>query len=299
MSRVATTSVLVLGVLLLAVTPAWGSNEGTAGSNGNGGYDVHAKSESGDPGQSSAPSAGHTVSRGTGRPTTCTANGVTGPITAVALSDQQVEDAFTHHASFFTGHAEPGTYYKVYCGGQYLNIEWVPDGTPAPGQGGPIPAPVDPRAIAQDAIDHVTLPTPVIHLNPAGDQLVNLATWLWIDPGAMQVPPVSVDAGPVTVTATATAVRVRWDMGNGEVVTCNGPGTPWTPGHTGSSPDCGYTYTHSSAAQPDEAYKVTATVEWAAAYTVTGAPGGGPLPGLQRSASRPIRVAEAQAVNTR
>ncbi len=83
---------------------------------------------------------------------------------------------------------------------------------------------------------------PVIHLNPAGDQLVNLATWLWIDPGAMQVPPASVDAGPVTVTAT---------------------------------------------------------VEWAAACTVTGAPGGGPLPGLQRSASRPIRVAEAQAVKTR
>jgi hypothetical protein len=216
----------------------------------------------------------------------------------VPLSDREVEDAFTHHASFFTGHAEPGTYYKVYCGGEYLNIEWVPDGSPAPGAGGPVPAPIDPRAVAQDALGHVQLPTPVININPTGEQLVNLPTWLWIDPAGMQVAPLPVTAGPVTVTVTPKAVRVRWDMGNGDVVTCTGPGTPWAQGDAGSSPDCGYTYTRSSAQQANKTYKVTATVDWTATYTVTGAPGGGPLPGLQRTASRQVRVAETQAINT-
>jgi hypothetical protein len=87
-------------------------------------------------------------------------------------------------------------------------------------------------------------------------------------------------------------------MGNGDVVTCTGPGTSWAKGDAGPSPDCGYTYTRSSARQPGKTYKVTATVDWTATYTVTGAPGGGPLPGLQRTASRPVRVAEAQALNT-
>jgi hypothetical protein len=114
----------------------------------------------------------------------------------------------------------------------------------------------------------------------------------------MQVAPLPVTAGPVTVTVTPKAVRVRWDMGNGDVVTCTGPGTPWAQGDAGSSPDCGYTYTRSSAQQANKTYKVTATVDWTATYTVTGAPGGGPLPGLQRTASRQVRVAETQAINT-
>ena len=86
-------------------------------------------------------------------------------------------------------------------------------------------------------------------------------------------------------------------MGNGDVVTCTGPGTPWQ-GQSGPSPDCGYAYPRSSAGQPGSSYTVTATVDWTASYTVTGAPGGGPLPGLQRTSSRQVRVAEAQAINT-
>ena len=296
MSRVAATAVLAAVAVLCPLSSARADENGTATSTDNG-YDATATSSDSSSPQSTGPGPVRSASTASSGPTTCTANGVTGPITSKALTDQQIEDAFTHHASYFHGHEEPGQYYEVFCGGEYLNIEWVPDGSPPPGQGGPLPAPVDPRAIAVDAEKEITLPTPGIHLNPAGDQLVNLPTWLWIDPADLQAPPLSVSAGPVTVTVNATAVRVRWDMGDGHVVTCNGPGTPWT-GQSGASPDCGYTYARSSSNQPGEAYKVTATVDWSASFTVTGAPGGGPLPTLQRSASIPVRVAEAQALNT-
>ena len=298
MQRLVTLVVLVASALVVVAGPSWAQNTSGGATTDRGGYTPRAHADDNSPPQSSGPQGtpvSHDVSLGA---TTCTAGGVTGPITAVPLSDQRIEDAFTHHAQWLRGHDQPGTYYDVFCGGQFLNVEWVPDGSPPPGAGGPVPAPIDPRAIAQDAIDHMPLPTPVINFNPTGDQLVNLPTWLWIDAAGMQVPPASATAGPVTVTVTATAVRVRWDMGTGDVVTCAGPGTPWTQGQSGPSPDCGYTYKKSSASQPSSSYTVTATVDWTATFSVNGAPGGGPLPGLQRTASRQVRVAEAQAVNT-
>ena len=63
--------------------------------------------------------------------------------------------------------------------------------------------------------------------------------------------------------------------------------------------DCSYTWTQSSAGQPDGAYQVTATVYWQVAWTATGAPGGGNLGQVPGPAAHvAVRVAESQAVNT-
>ena len=164
----------------------------------------------------------------------------------------------------------------------------------------PLPSPVvDPQVLAAQARNTLALPTPDIRLNPAPpqDQLVHLATWMWL---ANWAPASSQAAVPgVTVTVTAQPDRVIWDMGNGDQVVCAGPGTPYdaNKAEEAQHSDCTYTYRRSSAGRPNESYVITATVEWSAAWSVAGAPGGGSLPGLRRSSSVSVRVAEIQAIN--
>jgi hypothetical protein len=61
-----------------------------------------------------------------------------------------------------------------------------------------------------------------------------------------------------------------------------------------SSPDCGHTYTRSSAGVPGQAYPVTATVTWE--ITWTGGGEQGTLPALETTSTTVFRVAESQAL---
>lgn len=166
----------------------------------------------------------------------------------------------------------------------------------------PQPPAVDPAALAQQALGYVPVPTPGIGMNPPSDrdQFVGLPIWLWLDRGGWQPVSASASAGGVTVTVTAVPERVSWDMGNGDTLSC-GPGTPYDPRRPEhqQSTDCSYTYRRSSASQPRERYQVTATATWHATWTVSGAPGGGDLGAIRRSATAEVRVAEAQAINTK
>src|SRR4051812_32377496 len=58
--------------------------------------------------------------------TTCTAHGVSGPISSKPVPDNVVEAWYTsggHAPSWAHGYEQPGTFYYVYCGGEYLNVE--------------------------------------------------------------------------------------------------------------------------------------------------------------------------------
>lgn len=184
-------------------------------------------------------------------------------------------------------------WYWVSCpdgtGGETLDLVPVPRDTP----------PVDPVALRNEALGRLLLPQPSIAMNPAGDQVVHVASWLWIDDADWQPHAESVTAGSVTTTVTATPRRVVWDLGNGDTTVCDGPGVPYDPSRSASeqATDCSYTYIHTSGGQPDDAYQVTATIEWEVSWSVTGATGGGPLPPLSTSAPVPVRVAEMQALN--
>jgi hypothetical protein len=187
----------------------------------------------------------------------------------------------------------PGRWYLRICdigNGQTTGTTvWLPD-----------PA-VDPEALAQQASDRAPIPAPEIRLNPpAGEeQVVNVPMWMWLDSSAWQPVSASASAGAVTVTATAAPQSVRWDMGNGDVVVCDGPGTPYDTERPAAEQqsDCTYTYRRSSAGQPGAAYRLTVTTTWAVSWTVTGAPGGGSLGVASRTTSSSVRVAEIQAVN--
>ena len=91
--------------------------------------------------------------------------------------------------------------------------------------------------------------------------LVGLQTWMWVDnPDTQTYGPATADASidGWTLTMTGTVESIDWDMGDGTVVRCTGPGTPyvmdkhkWAP-----SPDCGHMYTKQGH------YTVTATAHW-------------------------------------
>ena len=160
---------------------------------------------------------------------------------------------------------------------------------------------VNPAVLAQQAASQLPLTAPSIEMAPpaTSEQLVNVSTWLWINPAAWQGQSATAAAGPVSATATATPVEVVWNMGDGQQISCAGPGTPYDPSNSNATTNCSYTWTQSSAGQPGGAYQVTATVYWQVTWTATGAPGGGNLGRVPGPAAHvAVRVAESQAVNT-
>ncbi|MFE9748256.1 hypothetical protein ACFYOT_25400 [Saccharothrix saharensis] len=166
---------------------------------------------------------------------------------------------------------------------------WVPasGGEPA----------VSPQQLAELARNRLRLPSATIAASPAGTQLVNLPTWLWLSGGWEEVS-ASASVPSVSVTAVAKPISAAWSMGDGGSVTCPGPGTPFTAGRDprNGSPDCGYTYSASSAGQPADAYTVTVTVTWT--VTWSGAGQGGSLPNMTTSTSSAFRVAESHGIAT-
>jgi hypothetical protein len=197
-------------------------------------------------------------------------------------------------ASIGVGGAQPGQWVFPYCSGPGVIDPMAPVWVTG-AQAAAVTVGVDPAAVGQQAVKHLALASPTIEMAPpAGSpQLVSVATWLWINPGAFQTLTASASAGTVTATATATPSKVVWDMGDGHQVTCDGPGTPYSAADSTATTDCSYTWSQAGA------YQVSATVYWSVTWTATGAPGGGNL-GLQAgpAADVPVTVTESQAINT-
>lgn len=191
---------------------------------------------------------------------------------------------------------EAGAYYTVRCiTGPLSQLVifnlWVPANRPA----------VAPQTLAQVARRYLPLPLPIIHTNPPAsvDQVVNVPTWLWVDPATWGVRTATASVPNESATVTATPVSVTWTMGDGSRVVCRGPGTPYAGGDPARpSPDCGHTYRQSSAGQPGLRYPVTATTTWRITWVASGVvAASGSLAPLLRTATTSLRVAEAQTVN--
>ncbi|MDQ1438227.1 MAG: hypothetical protein QOK43_1856 [Acidimicrobiaceae bacterium] len=154
-----------------------------------------------------------------------------------------------------------------------------------------------PEALRQQALAHLGLPKPTIETSPPADklQLVNLESWLSVAGGWETLTSTAAVPG-VSVTVRAEPRRVVWEMGTGDTVVCDGPGSTYDGARPGDEqPPCAYGWPRSSAREADGAFHVTATLQWAVSWTITGAPGGGSLPGMQQSTTRAMRVGEAQA----
>ncbi len=194
-------------------------------------------------------------------------------------------------------HKGNGAWYVYKCSSPgwhdalYRPPVWMAEGPSASG--------LPPVAVlAEQARQQLRLPTPSIQANPHGEQLVRLPTWLWLERGGWQDVSATASVPGEQVTALARPREVTWLMGDGDTVTCHGPGTPFPNGGdpAAASPTCGHTYRSSSAGQPGQSYPVRAIVRWT--ITWSGAGQSGTFPDLTTSATAVFRVAEAQALNS-
>ena len=197
-------------------------------------------------------------------------------------------------ASIGVGGAQPGQWVFPVCAGpgviDPMPPIWVTGALPAAAV-----VQVNPVVVAQQAVKQLLLASPTIEMAPpsGSPQLVGVATWMWVNPGAWQTLSASATAGTVTTTATATPSKVVWNMGDGATVTCDGPGTAYSPAAPNATTNCSYTWAQAGT------YQVTATLYWSVTWTAVGAPGGGNL-GLQAgpAAQVAVTVTESQAINT-
>lgn len=159
------------------------------------------------------------------------------------------------------------------------------------------PAGPDPRVLAQTAIASMNLRPISIGIvpedRPGSVGLVGMPVWLWAaNPSQQTWGPIArtASAGGVTVRATANVSRVRWQMGDGNVVICTGPGTVYEDRFGRSdSPTCGYTYRRQGT------YTVRAESQWSVAWSGMGVSGTIPVT-LTRATT--ITVGELQVITT-
>jgi hypothetical protein len=163
----------------------------------------------------------------------------------------------------------------------------------------PKPA-MSPRDVAQEAVKEIRLPAPAMNTSPRDGvpQWVNFPMFLWTDSRDWHSLSATANVPGLQVSATATPESLTWDMGDGSVVTCTGPGTPFTDSTpaTSVSPDCGYVYRRASDAEPSGEFTVRVTEAWR--VTWVGGEQSGTLPDLTATSSIAVRVAESQALVT-
>jgi uncharacterized Zn-finger protein len=179
-------------------------------------------------------------------------------------------------------------------------IEVAQPGTPATPGTNTVTTP-PPVVVAQQAVKQIDLPSTGIEMAPptTSPQLVNVSTWLWLDAATWKTYTATASIAGVSATATATPEKVIWNMGDGNAVTCDGPGTPYDPSQPNATTTCSYTWSAPSNTQTGGVYQVTATIEWQVTWTAVGAAGGGNLGLVPGPADRvAIQVTESQAINT-
>jgi len=167
----------------------------------------------------------------------------------------------------------PGVWGMVSCPPLPPYLTWVPTGAPAP-------ATPSPAQLARSALATLHLDAPQVGTAPPTNKLVvNLATYLWVEPGVWRTLRATASVGSVSATVVATPSKVVWTMGDGNTVTCTGPGTPYNPNADPStqSTNCSYAYPAPSTKQPNGAYDLTARVYWHVIWTSSGVAGDGDL----------------------
>ena len=158
---------------------------------------------------------------------------------------------------------------------------------------------VDPNQLAVDALESVGIEPPAIRTSPSenGRLYVQIPTWLWLEPSWWQTYEATADAGRVWSTVRATPVATTWSLGDGQSVSCLGPGTAWRQGLPEDATDCAHTYRTSSAATPGGKFHLEATVTFEISWT-SNAADGGTLPAITRTSTRDVEVGEIQAIGT-
>jgi hypothetical protein len=154
--------------------------------------------------------------------------------------------------------------------------------------------------LAERALAHAPWPAVRIETSPPSNRLaVNFPVWLHVESGWQSVRASASLAG-VTATVTARPARVRFEMGDGHAVTCQGAGSAYDPDLSWQQNldrrSCGYTYRTSSAGSPSGRFTVRASITYAVSWSASGAPGGGSLGGYTWRTSLPVTVGQIETL---
>lgn len=163
-------------------------------------------------------------------------------------------------------------------------------------------------AMTQRAYDMQELPLFYANAAPTGtvdDPFVTgVETHLWISSALFQ--PVVAEAeipGLMRVTVTATPADPVWRAGDRTApFTCGGPGEPWNDGDRVA--ECGHVYQDSTSIAPSGTFTLAVTTTWNVVsecvnLATGGSCGGSIMPPRILTTTRPVTVAEIQAIVTR
>ena len=158
--------------------------------------------------------------------------------------------------------------------------------------------PPDPAVLGQQAMESMNLKAIDIGIvpedTPGSIGIIGMPTWMWVEaPGENTMGPItrSASARGYTVTATAKVTKIVWNMGDGQTVTCTGPGTPYADSYgKQSSPNCGHTYIRQGR------YTISATSYWTVNWSGIGQTGTIPI---DFTTTTNITMGESQVINQR
>lgn len=158
--------------------------------------------------------------------------------------------------------------------------------------------PPDPKVLAQQAVALMRLRAVTVGMVPepvAGRVgLVGMPVWLWVaspDVHSWGPATATASAGGYSVTATGQVSYVRWEMGDGGVVSCSSVGSVWTADKGKvPSPDCGYVYAQQGT------YTVRATSYWVIHWSGIGQTG---VINTSYTSSVVVTIGELQTVVTK
>ncbi len=163
-----------------------------------------------------------------------------------------------------------------------------------------------PQRLVNAVINEAYEQTPVLAFYPESSPpgtreaplIAQLETWLWIDEADWAPVSVTASVPPLSVTTTAIPVRAVWAGGDDPSTVVCGRGVPYDLGRPeeSQSSDC-TTFFRNSSAVAD--YELGLEVTWEVSYSCSSVCGSGTLDPIVTASTRPVRVAELQAVITR
>ncbi|GAB3474678.1 hypothetical protein GCM10027440_05430 [Nocardiopsis coralliicola] len=193
-----------------------------------------------------------------------------------------------------SGGAMAGTVCSGEGNGQECTTSVAEAADPEAGDGEPA---FDPAAVADEARDALALPDPGIATSPdqGSPVLVRVPVWLWIDEETWQPETAEAEVPGGSVSVTATPESASWEMGDGAVVECEGPGRAYDPARddpAASSPECGHTYT---TAAERGGFPVEVGVVWSVTWEASDG-SGGELDPLVTAAGAELGVVESHGL---
>lgn len=134
---------------------------------------------------------------------------------------------------------------------------------------------------------------------PTGDIVVGVPVHLWLDDPQWETQTKQMWIDGTRVDLQAVPRTIEWDMGDGTVITCDGPGTPFDPSRAASDqrPVCGYTYQSTSLhGARDQRFRVIARSVWHLQWWASNSALPSDLGDVVLEQPFSVRVIEAQAL---